>query len=61
MHYQYHQLASATNQPVQKCMVQQGKFNWISGAFCYAFVHDCYTKLSGVATFSIVMCHWVVL
>ena len=26
---------------------------------CYAFVHDCYTKLSGIATFSIVVFHRV--
>ena len=26
---------------------------------CYAFVHDCYAKLSGIATFSIVVFHRV--
>ena len=29
--------------------------------FAMHFVHDCYSKLSGVATFSIVMCHRVAL
>ena len=34
----------------------------ISGAVCYAsFLHDCYSKLSGVANFSVVMCHRVAL
>ena len=27
--------------------------------FAMHFVHDCYSKLSGVATFSSVMCHRV--